>query len=188
MTACCNTPISKSVISKEENSWVAQDYKKGSLQIKITNHNLRNFTIDINHSNESLHLDLNELKIPYKTPEISWVNQDFICIKNWWSGPFQNFIFVPLRGKLKKHLFIQKDTQIADSLVNTVVYIDTVINNSQINLIAENLQNRKKKFIKYEIPTNASFYPYFDSLSLKNFILKFWYNGKCKNVSILEIK
>ena len=187
-SACCKSP--KRATTKFENkfSWTIQDYKKGDLEISITNHNLKNYTIDIARSNETLHLDLNKLKIPHKTPEVTWVNKDFICISNWWSGPFQNFMFIPLRGKLKEHIFIPKDIQIADSVANTLVYIDTIVNESQVKLVAENLLNRKKKYITYDIPENYSFYPYYDSLSLKSFILKFWYNGKCKNVSIQEIK
>jgi hypothetical protein len=187
-SGCCNTLKTKSKDANTQSGWTIQDYKKGDLEISITNHNLINYTIDIARSNETLHLDLNKLKIPHKTPGVSWVNQDFICINNWWSGPFQNFIFIPLRGKLKEHIFIQKDIQMADSTANTLVYIDTVMNESQVKLVAENLLNRKKKYITYDIPENYPFYPYFDSLSLKNSILKFWYNGKCINVSILEIK
>ena len=97
-------------------------------------------------------------------------------------------MFIPLRGKLKEHIFIPKDIQIADSVASTLVYIDTIVNESQVKLVAENLLSRKKKYITYDIPENYPFYPYYDSLSLKSFILKFWYNGKYKKVSSQEIK
>lgn len=64
------------------------DYDKNGLRVRTINLDLRNYKIQITRKKETLELDLNKLNIPWKTPEVSWVNKDFICIDTWWSGPF----------------------------------------------------------------------------------------------------
>ena len=183
ITASCYAPNS----IKKENSWTVEDYKKGNIQIFITNHNLENFTIDIHRSNETIHLDLNELKIPFKTPGTSWINQNFICISTWWSGPFQNAVFIPITGVLGKPIYIE-NVQLSDSLTNTVVYVDTVSNSSCVMLFAENLRNRRKKSIKVDVHTKRALYPYYDSLTISNSNLMLRVNGNSKIISLQEIK
>lgn len=171
----------------EDSSWTYTEYKNEDLSIDVTNHNLKNISIQINRKKETLNLDLNELNIPWKTPELSWINNQMICITNWWSGPFGRYIFIPLNEKLNNHIYIDKDIEIADSLTNNIVYVDTVIYESKLILTAENLINRKKKSIEIKIPTGIDYYPFYDSLSLSNSSLDIWINGKRRNFDINSI-
>lgn len=171
----------------EDSSWTYNEYKNADLSIDVTNHNLKNISIQINRKKETLNLDLNELNIPWKTPELSWINNQMICITNWWSGPFGRYIFIPLNENLNNHIYIDKDIEIADSITNNIVYVDTVIYESKLILTAENLINRKKKSIEIKIPTGIDFYPFYDSLSLSNSSLDIWINGKRRNFDIKSI-
>ncbi len=171
----------------EDSSWTYNEYKNAELSIDITNHNLKNFSIQINRKKETLNLDLNELNIPWKTPGLSWINNEMICIANWWSGPFGSYIFIPLKDKLNNYIYIDKDIEIADSLTNKIVYVDTVINDSKLVLTAENLINRKKKSIEIKIPTAIDYYPFYDSLSLRNSSLDIWIKGKRRMFDIKSI-
>jgi len=171
----------------EDSSWTYNEFKNAELSIDITNHCLKNYSIRINYRKVTLNLDLNELNIPWKTPALSWINDQMICIVNWWSGPFGRYIFIPLNDKLNKHIYIDKDIEIADSLTNNVVYVDTVIYKSKLILTAENLMNRKKKSIEIKIPTGIDFYPFYDSLSMSNSSLDIWINGKRRNFDIKSI-
>lgn len=167
-----------------DSTWITDDYTNGNLNISITNHHLANFSIQIKRNKESLTLDLNELKIPFKTPEVDWVSDEMICISSWWSGPFGRSVFIPLNGKLKEYIYIDKDIELTDSATNTVVYVDTVIQSSKIVLGAENLLTRKKKLIELKIPPNANLYPFYDSLTVKNSELIIWFEGGQKNIDI----
>lgn len=171
----------KNKVSKESsNSNIIEfvDYDKDGLRVITKNFDYRNYTIQITRKNELLELDLNKLNIPWKTPEVAWVNKDFICIDTWWSGPFGRSIFIPLNGKLNKYIFIDKDIEHSDSATNQVVYVDTVINEKELVLCAENLMNRKKKTIKIPITTSNDLYPYYDSLSSHAQSIKVWIGGK----------
>lgn len=171
----------------DDSSWTYNEYKSGSLSVDITNHNLKNFSIQINRKKDSLNLDLNELNIPWKTTEVTWINDQMICISNWRSGPFGRYIFIPLDNKLDNYIYLDKDIEIADSLTNRIVYLDTVIYESKLVLIAENLINRKKKTIEIKVPTEIDCYPFYDSLSLRNSSLDIWIKGKPRNFDIKSI-
>lgn len=168
----------------EDSAWTYNSYKKGDLSVDITNHNLTNFSIHIQSSDESYHMDLNELNIPWKTPEVTWVNEEMICITNWWSGPFGKCIFILLNGKLTKHIYIDKDLELADSLSNTIVYVDTLIHESRLMLSAENLLTRKKQAIEIELPTAVDLYPFYDSLTLHNSSLNIWIKGERRSIDL----
>jgi hypothetical protein len=77
LAACTNPPAKQ----EDPNSWTVNEYNKDGLRIDITNHKLKNFSIHISRKNDSLTLDLNELHIPFKTPEVTWVNKDFFVFQ-----------------------------------------------------------------------------------------------------------
>jgi hypothetical protein len=172
--AACTNPPSK---QEEPNSWTVNEYNKDGLRIDITNHKLKNFSIHISRKNDSLTLDLNELHIPFKTPEVTWVNKDFICISTWWSGPFARNLFIPLGKQLKAYIYIDKDIEWADSITNNVLYVDTVLN-GQVNLVLENLLSRKKKLISFPLNPERSADTYYDSIQLTKRQLIIWTDGK----------
>lgn len=107
--------------SANDSTWITDEYTNENLSIRIINHHLSNFSIQLKRNTEIMTLDLNELKIPFKTTEIDWVSDEMICISNWWSGPFARNIFIPLNGKLNEYIYIDKDIELADSSTNTVI-------------------------------------------------------------------
>ena len=143
LLASCTNPPAK---QEEPNSWTVNAYNKDGLRIDITNHQMENFSIHISRKNDSMSLDLKALHIPFKTPEVTWVNKDFVCISTWWSGPHARELFIPLGKQLKEYIYIDKDIEWTDSITNNVMYVDTVLN-GQVKMILENLKSRKKKFI-----------------------------------------
>lgn len=194
----CNTEDKLSIISEiesendikqdsDDSSWTYNEYKSGSLSVDITNHNLKNFSIQIRQKRDTLNLDLNDLNIPWKTPEVRWVNNKMICISNWWSGPFCRYIFIPLNENLKNYIYIDKDIELVDKITNNVVYVDTVISESKLVLVAENLISRRKKSFEIKVPTEIDYYPFYDSLSLDNSNLNIWVKGKSRNFDIKNL-
>ena len=166
-----------SKIPKSTNVIEFFDYDKNGLRVITKNLDLKNYIIQIIRKHEKLELDLNKLNIPWKTPEVSWVNKDFICIDTWWSLSFARSIFIPLNGKLNKYIFIDKDIEGSDSATNQVVYVDTVIN-EELVLCAENLMTRKKKTIHLPITSANDLYPYYDSLRIYSQGVKVWVGEK----------
>ena len=191
----CQSEDKQSLVSKRENkritsqnskdsSWTYNEYKSSTLSIDFTNHNLKNFSIDVHRRRDSLRLDLNELNIPFKTPSLDWVNPQMICISTCWSGPFSRKIFIPLKGKLQEFIYMDKDIRLTDPKTNRVVYIHTVIKNKKMILITENLRTRRKQSIELNLPTMVDQYPYFDSLCIYNSSLHIWINRTQKNIAL----
>jgi hypothetical protein len=176
LAACTSSPKKQ----EEPNSWTVNEYNKDGVRIDITNHELINFSIHISRKNDTLNLDLNALHIPFKTPEVSWVNKDFICISTWWSGPFARELFIPLGKKLKNHIYIDKDIEWTDSISNNVLYVDTVLN-GQVKLVLENLLSRKKKLISYPLNPERASDTYYDSLQFTKKQLTIWTDGKARS-------
>lgn len=174
MYPACTNPPSK---QEEPNSWTVNEYNKDGLRIDITNHQMENFSIHISRKNETLNLDLNALHIPFKTPEVSWVNNDFVCISTWWSGPQARKLFIPLGKQLKAYIYIDKDIEWTDSITNNVLYVDTVLN-GQVNLVLENLKSRKKNLISYPLNPEWPLDTYYDILQLTKKKLTIWTDGK----------
>ncbi len=174
MYPACTNPPSK---QEEPNSWTVNEYNKDGLRIDITNHQMENFSIHISRKNETLNLDLNALHIPFKTPGVTWVNKDFVCISTWWSGPQARNLFIPLGKQLKAYIYIDKDIEWADSTTNNVLYVDTVLND-QVHLVLENLKSRKKNLISYPLNPEWPLDTYYDSLQLTKKKLTIWTDGK----------
>jgi len=175
--AACTSPASK---QEESNSWTVNEYNKDGLRIDITNHQMENFSIHISRKNDSLSLDLNALHIPFKTPGVNWVNNDFICVSTWWSGPFARELFIPLGKQLKNYIYIDKDIEWTDSISNNVLYVDTVLN-GQVKLVLENLLSRKKKLISYPLNPERASDTYYDSLQFTQKQLTIWTDGKARS-------
>jgi hypothetical protein len=175
--AACSNPPSK---QEESNSWTVNEYNKDGVRIDITNHQLENFSIHISRKNDTLNLDLNALHIPFKTPGVSWVNKDFICVSTWWSGPFARELFIPLGKQLKNYIYIDKDIEWTDSISNNVLYVDTVLN-GQVKLVLENLLSRKKKLISYPLNPERAWDTYYDSVQFTKKQLTIWTDGKARS-------
>jgi hypothetical protein len=169
---------------KNDSSWTITQICNDELNVAITNHNLQNFSIHVHHQSESLHLDLNKLNIPFKTPELSWYNDQMVAITTWWSGPFSRLLFIPLKSPLKNYMYIDKDIQFADSASNIIVYVDSVFEKESMTLVAKNLISDKEQVIEINISTSLE-YPYFDSLYIQNSTLFVWNKRKNKAVKLL---
>jgi hypothetical protein len=173
----CTTPPSK---QDDAHSHTVKEYDKDGLRIDITNHQLENFSIHISRKNDTLNLDLNALHIPFKTPGVNWVNNDFICVSTWWSGPFARELFIPLGKQLKNYIYIDKDIEWTDSISNNVLYVDTVLN-GQVKLVLENLLSRKKKLISYPLNPEMPLDTHYDSLQFTKKQLTIWTDGKARS-------
>jgi hypothetical protein len=146
---------SSHIIQSDDSSWTYLEYRKG-VDVAFTNCNNRNFIIKIQRNNESLQLNLNELNIPWKTPEITWANQELMCITTWWSGPFAKYIFIPLKGKLNTFIFLDHSLDFVDSTTNIVAYTDPITGNNSIQLTVEQLVSRKR--LMFQFPVDSSGY------------------------------
>jgi hypothetical protein len=65
--SCANESVKDQVESQyaqnsKDSSWTYNEYKSEKLSIDFTNHNLKDFSIDVHRKRDSLRLDLNELK------------------------------------------------------------------------------------------------------------------------------
>ena len=77
-------------------------------------------------------------------------------------------------------MYFDKDIQYADSLTNSIIYIDTVINQTTEILMVENLETRKRTKVGL-LETS------YDSLVLNNTFLEIWRKGSVQNVDIRSI-
>ncbi|MEO9257623.1 MAG: hypothetical protein ABI207_04525 [Crocinitomicaceae bacterium] len=161
-----------------DSSWTYTEYNRNGLRVNIINHNLENFSIDVITNKHKRQFDLNKLNIDFKTPELNWVNDQFICISTWYSGPFGRNIFLPTHSNTSEFIYIDKDIELTDSMTNNILYIDSVINKTKIILIAENLVSRKKQIINLKISKESEFYPYYDSVIMNKNTVSFWIQEK----------
>lgn len=159
--------------------WSYSEYNSNGLSVDVTNHHQRNMSIQIRRGSELLNLDLGKLQIPWKTPSVDWVKDDFMCITNWWSGPFRKCIFILLEDKLENYIYLDKDIQLTDSVTNSIIYIDTLINQTTEIVVVENLKTRKRT--KVEL-LEASY----DSLVLNDTFLEIWRKGRQRTVNLNE--
>lgn len=143
-------PKSDPSICSGDSSWTTIE-KRNGVEVAFTNCNYRNFLINIKRNSESLQLNLNKLDIPWKTPELSWVNHEMMCITTWWSGPFVEYVFIPLNGKMKDFIYFDQPLDYVDSTTNIVVYDDRINDKNSIQLTVENLTSRKKIIVKVPI-------------------------------------
>lgn len=162
--------------------WSYNEYNSDGLSVDVTNHYQKNMSIQIRRGSELLNLDLGKLKIPWKTPTVDWVNDEFICITNWWSGPFRRCVFIPLKGKLEHPIYIDKDIEYADSCTNIVIYLDGMESKSSARLAIENLISRSKKMIEIPVHKEKEMHALYDSLCVRNTVLEIWTDGKLKVV------
>lgn len=144
-----------SMICSDDSSWTIIEKRK-EIEVAFTNCNYRNFLINIQRNNESLQLNLNKLDIPWKTPELSWVNHEMVCITTWCSGPFAEYIFIPLRGKLNTYIFLDHPLDFVDSTSNIAVYTDRTTDRNSIQLTVEQLVSRKR--LVFQFPVDSSSY------------------------------
>ncbi len=178
--------LDENFTSINDSTWRYTEINNDSLKIDITNYNNENFSILVDFKGQSQDYDLKELGIPFKAPELSWVNSDFVCITTWWSAPFGRYLFVPLK-QLDKHVYINKDIQYADSINNNVLYIDTVINNQKVELVVENLKTRRTQKFSFNSMKEVDNYPYYDSLKMDKDALSIWIGLREMDFDISEM-
>lgn len=150
-----NGQKSSQIIHSDDSSWTYSEYRKG-IEVAFKNCNNHNFIVNVQRNNESLQLNLNELHIPWKTPELTWVNQEMMCVTTWWSGPFAEYIFIPLKGKLKTYIFLDHPLDFVDSTTNIVVYTDRITDSNSNQFTVEQLVSRKR--LVFQFPVESSSY------------------------------
>ncbi len=183
-----NASSESKITTVNDSTFIYHEYKSDDLSINITNHQCAtNYTIEVIKKSDTLNLDLNSLKIPFQTPEVSWVSSEMICIANWYSGPFSRYIFIPLRGKLQNFIYIDKDIEYADSSMNNIVYVETIDKETRLVLTVENLISRRAKSIEIEINSGNNEYPYYDSLTINSATCDIWANRKKYTIDLTGI-
>ncbi len=85
-------------------------------------------------------IDLEKEGVLQREPELSWANNDWVCILTWWSQAQSRYIFVPL-GKDRNYVYIDKTIVQMDNINHNVVYVDDT--EDRVLFTVENLDSRK---------------------------------------------
>jgi len=109
-------------------------------------------------------INLDKICTIYKTPEIRWINNDFICISTFTDLSTGYDLFVPYKTN-EPYIYTEKCVEETDTLNNNIVYIDTVTDKSMTFLVV-NLITKKQKSFLVKLSGNEIVFPYYDSLSL----------------------
>ena len=144
---------------------------KDSLKIKSTQISPgHGYCSEITYGKIKRFIDFDREEIIYKTPETSWLNNDFLCIHTFSDLSIGYDLFIPYKTN-KAYLFLKKDIKEVDKQNNNIVYVDTV-SHKEIKLAVMNLNTTKQKFISINIEKHKGIYPYFSLLTLtKNKLL-----------------
>lgn len=158
-----------------DSTWIEQIYKKDQVEIDLIN-SAYHYKLKITNGGNEKYIDFDSLNIPTKTPEKVWSNKDYICIKTWSSLSFSRYIFIDIKNSYN-YIYINKDIELADSISNNLVYIDTVYKKEMI-LRLVNLKTSAQKSIQIPIDKLNGDYPYYDNMTVKNEELLITIDGK----------
>lgn len=122
-------------------------------------------------------IDFEKENIQAKTPELKWMNDEFICVDTWWSADFFSSLIIPFRKKYKSFMYFEHGIQACDLKNNRIVYADQFMD-KKVCFAIENLASGKKQRIYWKIPSNRLFHPYCDSLTFENDCLLIWNKAK----------
>jgi hypothetical protein len=136
------------------------------------------FSMLVNRFGQKDSIDFDKEHISAKTPEFEWMNNKFICITTWWSGPFSSSLIVPVKRGAEPFKYFVKGILTSDKIKNQVVYSERIFGNEKIQFAIENLETNKKQFVDWKISSNHPEMPYCDSLCLKNNQLIIWDGSK----------
>jgi hypothetical protein len=106
------------------------------------------------------------------------MNNQFICITTWWSGPFSSSLIIPVKREKFPFIYFVKGIIASDVKYNQVVYSERIFGRDKVRFAVEDLASRKVQFIDWKIPSKQIEFPYCDSLVLKNKRLNIWNSSK----------
>lgn len=147
------------------------------ISVSIIN-SAEHFSMLVNRSGIKDSIDFDKEHISAKTPEFQWMNNKFICLTTWWSGPFSSSLIIPVKRDKVPYIYFVKGILASDKLTNQVVFSERIFGKEKIQFAIEQLATRKKQLVDWKIPANQSEFPYCDSLLLKNNQLVIWNASK----------
>jgi hypothetical protein len=142
--------------------------------INSSNH----FSMLVNRFGVKDSIDFDKEHITAKTPEFVWMNNQFICITTWWSGPFSSSLIIPVKREKFPFIYFVKGIIASDVKHNQVVYSERIFGRDKVRFAVEDLASRKVQFVDWKIPSKQNEFPYCDSLVLKNKRLNIWNSSK----------
>jgi hypothetical protein len=140
-------------------------YKNEKIELELVNSAFK-YHLIIKYEDTIINLNFQKANIPAKTPELKWVNKDFICISTWWSASFSRYIFISL-NKYKPYFYIDKSLELVDQETNRIVYIDTIMPN-KLTFKVLNIITKAESKIQIPKSKNNDEYPYYKSIEIKN--------------------
>jgi hypothetical protein len=147
------------------------------IHVSIIN-SAEHFSMLVNRFGQKDSIDFDKEHISAKTPEFEWMNNKYICITTWWSGPFSSSLIIPVKRGAEPFKYFVKGILTSDKIRNQVVFSERIFGKEKIQFAIENLETNKKQFVDWKIPSNHSEMPYCDSLCLKNNQLIIWNASK----------
>ena len=167
-------PVTRTI---NDSTFLYELVNKKWINISIINSSYH-FSMLVNRSGIMDSIDFDKEHISAKTPEFEWMNNKFICITTWWSGPFSSSLIIPVKRGAEPFKYFVKGILTSDKLTNQVVFSERIYGKEKIQFAVENLETNKKQFVDWEIPANQLEFPYCDSLLLKNNQLVIWNASK----------
>jgi hypothetical protein len=153
------------------------------IKVSIIN-SANHFSMLVNRFDVKDSIDFDKEHITAKTPEFVWMNNQFICITTWWSGPFSSSLIIPVKREKSPFIYFVKGIIASDVKHNHVVYSERIFGREKVRFAVEDLVSRKVQFIDWKIPSNQHDFPYCDSLVIKNKRLKVWNLNKIQEFQI----
>ncbi|MFM6935089.1 MAG: hypothetical protein ACKOXP_06565 [Flavobacteriales bacterium] len=128
-------------------------------------------------------IDFDQEQIETKTPELTWMNDNFICMTTFWTGPFISSLIIPVERSEKPFYYYQNGVHAHDETGSYIVYTDQDLKNS-VEFVVENLVTHQKQTVHWKKPLNQIFHPYCDSLLIKSKRLIIWNNHQAHSFPI----
>jgi hypothetical protein len=147
------------------------------INVSIIN-SAEHYSMLVNRSGIKDSIDFDKEHISAKTPEFEWMNNKFICVTTWWSGPFSSSLIIPVKRSAEPFKYFVKGILTSDKIRNQVVYSERIFGKEKIQFAIENLETNNKQFVDWKIPSNHPEMPYCDSLCLKNNQFIIWNAAK----------
>ena len=196
LTGSCQTELLKTkekVQVSEQKNPMTQTINDSTFSYELVNkkwisvaiiNSANHFSMLVNRFDMKDSIDFDKEHISAKTPEFEWMNNEFICITTWWSGPFSSSLIIPVKRRAEPFKYFVKGILTSDKLRNQVVFSERIFGKEKIQFAIENLETNKKQFVDWKIPSNHSEMPYCDSLRLKNNQLIIWNASKSTSFPI----
>ena len=199
LAASCQTELlktKKQVHISKQNDLITHTINDSTFSYELVNkkwinvsiiNSANHFSMIVNRFGMKDSIDFDTEHISAKTPDFVWMNNKFICITTWWSGPFSSSLIIPIKRGAEPYKYFVKGILTSDKLNNLVVFSEKIFGKEKIQFAIQNLETNKQQFVDWKIPSNHSEMPYCDSLCLKNNQFIIWNESK-STVFSLELE